>query len=113
MEREENKLFERLKRLYRIRLGWELSIEKAPQGATVIVVNRRWDLDPLTSVIARELWNQLEDAGIVSRGVEECEYGCHIWRWVVTDPVGALRMLASFIGVSLSDAKARLLWLGK
>jgi len=112
MEREGNKFFEYLKWLYWVRLSWKVSIEKASQGAIVSIIVRRFDLTSVAFLSIDKLHSHLEDAGVVSR-VEEYSYGYHSWKWTVVDPVGALRVLASFIKIPLSDAKARLLWLGK
>jgi len=112
MGREENKFFKYLRWRYWVRLGWKVSIEKASQGAVVSIIVRRFDLASIAFLLIDKLHNRLEDVGVVSR-VEEYSYGYHSWKWTVVDPVGALRVLASFIRIPLSDAKARLLWLGK
>ena len=112
MEREENKFFKYLKWRYWVRFGWELSIEKAPQGVTASITVRPFDLVSISYPTICELRSRLEDVGVVT-GVEECGYSRIKCEWTIDNPVGALRVLASFIKIPLSDAKARLLWLGK
>ncbi|RLI43038.1 hypothetical protein DRO59_02200 [Candidatus Bathyarchaeota archaeon] len=118
MERRGGKVFshfgsiEKLKQVYNVKLGWELSIKRAPRGMCVSVIVAHHYLLSTSLMLVERLWRKLEEhARIVSYRMESNICGQRWW-WTVTNPVHAIQVLASFVGVTCSDAEARLTWIG-
>lgn len=100
-----------LKRVYADKFGWKLSVERVPQGMRVSVSIECWHLFTLAQSLTSQLWEQLKEAAkVVSYGMEVDMLSRRRWWWIVADPINAIRVLASFVGVTCSDAEARLIW---
>lgn len=100
-----------LERAYEDRFGWKLSVERVPQGMRVSVSVECWHLLTLAQSLISQLWEQLKkDAKVVSYGMEVVMLRQRRWWWIVADPINAIRVLASFVGTTCSDAEARLIW---
>ena len=110
MEKEGSRFLTYLERLYMVKLGWQLSVDRVPYGMRVSVALESCSL---FCALVELLWKRLEkDAKAMFRGVELDIRGQRRWWWTVADPVSAIRVLASFVGVTCSDAEARLVWIG-
>jgi len=113
MENGGSKFFAHLERIYEVRLGWKISVERVPQGMRVSALAECWYLLSTSQLLADRLWKRLKEAAkAVSYGIEADMLDQRRWWWTVADPVSAIRVLASFVGVTCSDAEARLVWIG-
>ena len=112
MENGGSKFLVYLKQIYAERFGLGLEVERTVRGMRVTIVIGYLP-SPASLSAANLLQKKLEkDSKLFSVGFEMD--GVRVLRgwWIVGDPVSIIQMLASFVGVTCSDAEARLVWIG-